>query len=150
MFTHKAEEAWLRSWVSRSATPAMDQPSCCRRATGRRTLCLDSRGGEPFALLRPGGNGPAVLIFFRHFGCGCAWERADRLRSELKDLTAAGATVIGIGQADPERTRQFREETGLTCPSSRTKARRAYEAFGASRCAALSGCLWHAGGFPSP
>lgn len=56
---------------------------------------------------------PLLLIFWRHFGCGCGFERAERLTSEFADYHAAGASVAIIGMAEPERTAAYAQEHKL-------------------------------------
>ncbi len=43
-------------------------------------------------------NKPALLLFWRHYGCSCGIERAKRLQSEYVDYTRLGANVVVIGQ----------------------------------------------------
>lgn len=129
VFGHRAEENWLRAWTEGPQRVTWKHLPV-QPGDAAPDVMLTSEDGAPFALRTAWSKGPAVLIFLRHFGCGCAWERAGRLRSELQDLTAAGASVIAIGQADPPRTRAFRDAAGLACPILSDENRRAYEAFG--------------------
>lgn len=92
-------------------------------------LTLRTAAGTDFELRNAWKDRPAVLVFLRHFGCGCAWERAERLMAEYAGLTAAGAAVIAIGQADPIRSQIFAEKARLPCPLLSDPGRRAYEAF---------------------
>lgn len=124
-----AEKAWLTKW---RAGPQRLRWSDLPVQVGDKApdISLSDENGGAVSLRQAWRDGPAVLIFLRHFGCGCAWQRADRLVGELDALAAAGATVIAIGQADPARTRAFRERTGLRCPVWCDESRQAYEAFG--------------------
>lgn len=74
-------------------------------------------------------GGPAVIIFLRHFGCSCAFDRVERLRREFAGYLKAGASVIAIGQGEPARSRRFAEQRGLPCGLLCDPERRAYEAF---------------------
>lgn len=65
---------------------------------------LEARSGQPLRLSQLWANGPVLLLFWRHFGCSCGRDRAERLRREHPDYVAAGATVAVIGQGEPERT----------------------------------------------
>lgn len=51
---------------------------------------------------------PAVLLFWRHFGCGCGVGRAERLANEYPRLVEAGAAVAIVGQGEPERAAWYR------------------------------------------
>lgn len=47
---------------------------------------------------------PALILFWRHYGCGCGTDRAARLKTELDDYQKVGSNVVIIGQGEPERT----------------------------------------------
>jgi peroxiredoxin len=49
-------------------------------------------------------EGPALLLFWRHFGCSCGRDRAARLADEYAGYRRAGARVALIGQGEAERT----------------------------------------------
>jgi peroxiredoxin len=73
---------------------------------------------------------PALVLFWRHFGCGCGVERAGRLRDEIDDLVAAGANLVIVGQGEPERAARYRHEHGLPCPILCDPNRELYRAYG--------------------
>lgn len=50
---------------------------------------------------------PALILFWRHFGCGCGMDRAKRLNDEMPDYQKAGANVVIVGQAEPERSAYY-------------------------------------------
>ncbi len=75
------------------------------------------------------GKGPAVIVFLRHFGCSCAFDRAKRLKDECAALLEEGATVIAIGQGEPARAKRFSEQRELPCGLLCDPERRAYAAF---------------------
>ena len=52
-------------------------------------------------------SGPAIVLFWRHFACGCGVERATRLRDELASYRATGASVLIIGQGLPVQAAAF-------------------------------------------
>lgn len=56
---------------------------------------------------------PAFLLFWRHYGCGCGLVRASRLQQEYAAYTEAGATVVIIGQGEPERTAAYAQKYEL-------------------------------------
>jgi hypothetical protein len=47
-------------------------------------------------------NKPALIIFWRHYGCSCGMERAHYLQQEYDDYIEGGADVVIIGQGEPE------------------------------------------------
>lgn len=74
---------------------------------------------------------PALLLFWRHYGCGCGMDRASRLQQEYDDYVAAGANVVIIGQGEPERAAAYAEEYGLPpVPVLCDPEFRVYEAYG--------------------
>lgn len=93
---------------------------------------VDARSGRPVPLASMWADGPALLLFWRHFGCSCGRDRAARLRSEYDGYRAAGARVVLIGQAGPERTTTYAmaneipDEVTLLCDPGET----AYRAYG--------------------
>jgi peroxiredoxin len=74
--------------------------------------------------------GPAIVLFWRHFACGCGVERAARLRDELADYRATGASVLIIGQGLPIQAAAFGEEYDLDLPILTDQDRSTYRAYG--------------------
>ncbi len=79
-------------------------------------LTLPDTEGKPRALSEFWANGPALIVFFRHYGCGCLADRIDALSEALDAIRATGTTVVGIGQAEPERTKAIVERRGYDFP----------------------------------
>lgn len=61
-------------------------------------------------------DGPALLLFWRHFGCGCGIDRAEKMAQEYDAYVEAGATVAIVGEGDPERGAAYGEEYDIQCP----------------------------------
>ena len=74
--------------------------------------------------------GPALVIFMRHFGCSCLMERWEALRDELDTYTEAGATVVAVCQAEPERAAAVATRRGYRFPLLCDPERKAYRAYG--------------------
>ena len=93
---------------------------------------LEARTGERTPLARLWADGPALLVFWRHFGCSCGRDRAARLLREVADYLAAGATVALIGQGEPDRTLVYASANGLpeTVALLCDPAEEAYRAYG--------------------
>jgi peroxiredoxin len=72
----------------------------------------------------------ALILFWRHFGCGCGVGRAERLRAEYDDYVSLGAQVVVVGQGEPARARAYKEEHGVPCPILCDPDRAAYTAYG--------------------
>jgi len=90
---------------------------------------VDMAGG-PIQLSEVWAAGPALILFWRHFGCSCGMDRAKRLATELADYQAAGANVVIVGQGEPERARRYAERQSIGIPILSDGPRRSYEAFG--------------------
>ena len=50
---------------------------------------------------------PALILFWRHFGCGCGMDRAKRLNDEFADYEKAGVNILIVGQGEPERSAYY-------------------------------------------
>jgi peroxiredoxin len=74
--------------------------------------------------------GPAIVLFWRHFACGCGVERAERLRDELVSYRATGASVLIVGQGLPVQAAAFGEEQELDLPILTDQDRSTYRAYG--------------------
>ncbi|MFC6732759.1 MULTISPECIES: peroxiredoxin-like family protein [unclassified Haladaptatus] len=59
---------------------------------------------------------PALILFWRQFGCGCGVERAARLKEEIAAYVDAGASVVIVGQGEPVRAAAYVKEHGISCP----------------------------------
>lgn len=110
-----AEERWFSNWQ--------------KGPTRRRWNSLPVQAGDPapdFQLRDSSGqlrslsefwkDRPALLIFWRHFGCGCGVGRAERLKEEHDRLVSAGANVAIIGQGEPERASWYKGKFSVPCP----------------------------------
>jgi peroxiredoxin len=75
-------------------------------------------------------NGPVMVLFWRHFGCGCGVDRAARLRDELADYEATGASVVIVGQGLPIQAAAYAEEHDLDVPILTDQDRSTYRAYG--------------------
>ena len=110
-----AEQEWLESWkrgptrVRWSMLPLQDGDLA-------PDLDLIDSTGRKVRLSRFWSGSPALLIFWRHFGCSCGLERAARLQKEYPNYVNAGAQVVVIGAGEPERSVAYAEKYGLPCP----------------------------------
>jgi peroxiredoxin len=130
--TDAASREWLDHW---RAGPTRERWTELPPQRGDRAPdleLLEARTGEPLPLSRLWADGPALLLFWRHFGCSCGRDRAERLRRELPGYVAAGATVALIGQGEQDRTLVYAsandlpETVALLCDP----AEEAYRAYG--------------------
>jgi peroxiredoxin len=123
-----AERQWLDSWTK---GPARLRWSKLPLQVGdpAPNARLYDVSGNTVELQDLWRNGPALLIFLRHYGCGCAHDRSDRLSAEYSDYVNLGATVVAIGQGEPERSAVFAQQENLPCPLLSDPTRDAYQAY---------------------
>ena len=74
-------------------------------------------------------NGPALILFWRHYGFSCGVDRASRLQKEYADYIKLGASVVVIGQGEPERSKEYSQKNSIPCPVLCDPTFQVYEAF---------------------
>jgi peroxiredoxin len=72
---------------------------------------------------------PALLMFWRHYGCSCGRDRAARLQQEYPKYLELGANVIVVGQGEPERAALYSEKNKITCPVLCDPTYQVYQAY---------------------
>src|SRR5437660_12713231 len=107
-----AERDWLQQWMRGPTRIAPETPPPQVGATAP-DLTLPDQTDRPVTLSPLWRDGPLLLLFWRGFGCGCGRERATRLRDELSSYRDVGATVVAIGQGEPERADAYARDHGL-------------------------------------
>src|SRR4051794_8912323 len=125
--TAAAERSWLDHWT---AGPTEPEGSGLPIGTRAPDLELTDHTGARQSLSQFWAEGPALLMFWRHFGCGCGVERAARLRNEYDAYRAAGLTPVVVGQGEPERAAAYHREHALPCPLLCDPDLMAYRAYG--------------------
>lgn len=127
--TEVAEKEWLVSW-KRGPTRlrwAKIPVQAGDKAPEARVLDYSSRTVNLSISWK---DRPALLVFWRHYGCGCGLERAKRLQQEYGEYVRAGAGVVVVGQGDPERAKAYAEKYGIPCAILSDPRREAYDAYG--------------------
>ncbi|MGH2456001.1 MAG: peroxiredoxin-like family protein [Candidatus Limnocylindria bacterium] len=130
--TEAAGREWLEHWrVGPTRTRWTELP--VQPGDGAPTLDLvAARSGRVVPLSSVWAAGPALLLFWRHFGCSCGRDRAARLRDEYAAYVSAGATVALVGQGESSRALTYAEANGLPAemPLLCDPDERAYRAYG--------------------
>jgi len=75
-------------------------------------------------------EGAALVLFWRHFGCGCGLDRIKRLKQEIARYGELGASVTIVGQGDPELAAEYRRKYDLPVPILSDPSRDAFRAYG--------------------
>jgi peroxiredoxin len=123
-----AEQQWLDIWARGPQRVRWDRIPL-QIGDSAPDLELLDHAGTPTRLSTLWHDGPAVIMFWRHFGCSCGRDRAGRLRAEYAALVELGATVTIVGQAAPERSRAYREQNEIPCAILSDPDEDAYRAF---------------------
>ncbi|MCU1359789.1 MAG: hypothetical protein JWN99_1078 [Ilumatobacteraceae bacterium] len=125
--TSAAEAKWLDRWT---AGPTEAEGALLLTGDAAPDLVLADHTGTNRHLSEFWNDGPALLMFWRHYGCGCGFERAKRLKNEMEQYIAAGLTPVVIGQGEPLRAAAYKDEYGLPCDVLCDPDHVAYRAFG--------------------
>lgn len=108
-----AGDEWLEHWKNGPKRLRWQQQPVQVGDPAPNFSLLDSTG-QRVSLEDFWSEKPTLLIFWRHYGCGCGVERAERLREEYDSLTKQGVNIVIIGQAEPERSAQYAERNQIT------------------------------------
>ncbi len=124
-----AEQRWLAQWLAGPTRTRFEElPPQAGDPAPNPTLIDTS--GEPRPLSDFWAHGPSLVIFMRHFGCSCLMERWEVLKLDLSAFADAGARVVAICQAEPERARAVAERRAYEFPVLCDPELEAYRAFG--------------------
>ncbi len=123
----EAESEWLEHWTRGPTEPlgALVGPG-----VAAPDLSLADDQGTVVALSDYWFESPALIMFWRHFGCTCGVERAERLRSEYDSYLEAGLNPVVVSQGEPERAAAYRATYGVPCPILCDPDYTAYRSFG--------------------
>ncbi len=122
-----AETEWLNRFIEGPTEP---EGSGLRGGTAAPDLVLADDTGTTRSLSEFWCDGPALIMFWRHFGCGCGVDRAERLLEEYPSYESAGLTPVIVAQGEPARAAAYREQLGLPCPVLCDPDQDAYRAYG--------------------
>lgn len=125
--TLDAESRWLSHWVTGPTEGVGPALAVGEAAPG---LVLADESGVLRHLAEFWAEGPALVMFWRHFGCGCGVSRAERLLAELPEYERAGLRPVIIGQGEPARAAAYQAQHRLPCPVLHDPELTAYRAFG--------------------
>jgi hypothetical protein len=89
--TRAAEREWLDGWA---VGPTEDEGPGRPVGAEAPDLALADQSGRQRLLSEFWSGRPALLMFWRHFGCGCGVARAQRLKAEWADYVEAGLNPV--------------------------------------------------------
>jgi peroxiredoxin len=108
--TRAAERRWVERWA---AGPTEPEGTGLASGTPAPDLPVVDHDGRARTLSEFWADGPALVMFWRHFGCSCGAERATRLRAEWSQYRDAGLTPVIVSQGEPARAKAYREELDI-------------------------------------
>jgi peroxiredoxin len=121
-----AEQRWLQGWLD---GPILEGNPLRRGAVAPDVDVLDADGGSvPLSSLW--GDGPGLVLLWRHLGCGCGLERAERLKGEYQGYLDAGLTPAIVAPGDTERVAAYKEKYGIPARMLADPGYTAHKAFG--------------------
>jgi peroxiredoxin len=124
-----AEDRWVAGWLEGPTWTRYDQLPV-QAGDSAPDLELPDTAGSRRRLSEFWAYGPALIIFMRHFGCSCLMERWEGLRDQLDTYAEAGAIVVAVCQAEPERAADVATRRGYRFPLLCDPEREAYRAYG--------------------
>jgi peroxiredoxin len=125
--TTAAEAEWLEGWT---AGPIETEGRCLAAGSRAPDLRLLDHRGEEHALSEYWADQPALLVFWRHFGCNCGLARAERLKAEWTRYQDVGLNPVIVAQGEPARAAAYRNEQDLPCSILCDPDHEVYRAYG--------------------
>lgn len=121
-----AEQRWMQGWL---AGPTLEGSPLHRGDKAPDVQVIDA-DGNPVSLASVWAESPALVLLWRHLGCGCGTERAERLREEHPEYAEAGLNVVIVAPAEVERVAVYKERNAIPVPILSDPGYTAHKAFG--------------------
>lgn len=130
--TDAAGAEWLEHWGRGPTRTRWTEMPVQRGDPSPSLELVEAHSGAVRPLSSLWTDGPALLLFWRHFGCSCGRDRSAKLRDEYASFVDAGAQVAIVGQGDPERALTYASANQLPgeIPFFCDPEERAYRAYG--------------------
>ena len=126
--TMAAEQRWLDNWV---AGPNLEGDPV-RRGQLAPDIELTAEDGSRVMLSTHWSAKPALVMLWRHLGCGCGIERIAKLKEEVDEYTAAGLDAVVVAPGEIERVIAYKERHNLPVPIMADPDYATHHAFGLS------------------
>jgi len=121
-------QQWLDQWI-KGPTRTRWERIPLQVGDAAPDVELPDSEGKTHKLSEAWNGSPALLLFWRHYGCSCGRERATRLRDEYSKYVQLGAQVRVIGYGDPARAAKYSRRNAIPCPLLCDPAFKAYKAY---------------------
>lgn len=125
--TAEAEAEWLERFT---AGPTEPEGVGLRGGAAAPDLVLADHTGANRSLSELWAEQTVLLMFWRHFGCGCGVDRAKRLLEEFPAYQEAGIMPVIVAQGEPLRATAYRDQLGLPCAVLCDPDHEAYRSYG--------------------
>lgn len=125
--TRAGEAEWLERWA---VGPTELEPADLPSGAMAPDLALLDHDGRKRQLSEFWAGQPALVMFWRHFGCWCGFTRAERLVADAERYRAAGLNLVVVAQGEPERAAAYRVAHELPCDVLCDPDHVAYRAYG--------------------
>lgn len=126
--TQSAERRWMANWT---AGPSLEQRAV-RRGEMAPDLELTNEDGSRVLLSETWAEKSALVMLWRHLGCGCGLDRLERLKTEYVDYESAGLNAVVVAPGDLKRVLAYKERYGLPVPVLADPDYATHNAFGLS------------------
>ncbi len=126
--TMSAERRWLDSWTAgptHEGTPA-------RRGEQAPDVDLIAEDGSTVRLSEQWSSDPALIMLWRHLGCGCGVERVGRLIDEFDEYASSGLNTVVVAPGEIERVVAYKTRHELPSRVLADPDYRTHKAFGLS------------------
>jgi peroxiredoxin len=121
-----AEQRWMRGWLE---GPTLRADPLRRGDPAPEVEVVDEEGATvPLSTIWA--KGPALVLLWRHLGCGCGLERAERLQAEHQSYLDSGLAVAIVAPAEPARVAAYKEKYRVPVPILSDPGYTAHKAFG--------------------
>lgn len=121
-----AEQRWIQGWL---AGPTIEGSPLRRSEPAPDVEVLDE-DGTTMPLAAVWAERPGLVLLWRHLGCGCGLERAERLKEEYRLYLDAGLAVAIVAPGDRERVGRYKERYEIPVPMLTDPGYTAHRAFG--------------------
>jgi len=121
-----AEQRWMQGWL---AGPTIEGTPL-RRGDRAPDVELAALDGSVVRLASVWGDRPALVLLWRHLGCGCGLERAQRLTDEHQGYIDSGLGVVIVAPGEPERVARYQEQYEVPATMLADREYAAHKAFG--------------------
>lgn len=124
----QAEKEWLELW-QRGPIRTRWTEMPLQVGDSAPDFELEDSTGKKVQLSSFWKSSPVLLLFWRHYGCSCGMQRAQRLVSEYTEYIKVGGNVVVIGQGEPERAALYATKNNISCPVLCDPTYKVYEAY---------------------